>query len=96
MLTITSRLLREVSYDPAEQQFLGRVELAFQDNPKDPPHVARLTVAQVLPHRTRFAQVEAALLDAAERELRLRLARMIAGPVNIFAEPPAAPARMAA
>ncbi len=86
MLSITSRILREVSFDPAGNRFLGRVELSFQDDADDPPHLARLMVSIALPHRARYPQIEAALLDAAERELRLRLARLHPGPSNIFAE----------
>ena len=86
MLSITSRMLREVSFDPAGNRFLGRVELSFQDDADDPPHIARLVVSSVLPHRSRYPQIEAALLHAAERELRLRMAGLHPGPSNIFTE----------
>lgn len=86
MLSITSRSLREVSFDPAGNRFLGRVELSFQDGVDDPPHIARLVVSIVLPHRSRYPQIEAALLNAAERELRLRMAGLHPGPSNIFTE----------
>ncbi len=87
MLSITSRVLREVSFDPAGNRFLGRVELSFQDDADDPPHVARLEVAITLPHRARFPQIEAGLMDEAERELRLRMAGLHPGPSNIFVDP---------
>ena len=87
MLSITSRTLREVSFDPAGNRFLGRVELAFQDDADEPPHLARLAVHAILPPRARYQQIEDALLAEAERELRLRLARLHPGPTNIFADP---------
>jgi hypothetical protein len=95
MLSITSRILREVSFDPAGNRFLGRVELSFQDDADDPPHLARLEVGVTLPHRSRYPQIEAALLEAAEREFRLRMAGLHPGPSNIFAAP-APTARLAA
>lgn len=95
MLSITSRILREVSFDPAGNRFLGRVELSFQDVTDDPPHLARLEVGIPLPYRSRYPQIEAALLEAAERELRLRLAALHPGPSNIFVDS-AASTRMAA
>lgn len=86
MLSITSRSLREVSFDPAGNRFLGRVELSFQDDADDQSHVARLAVSIALPYRARFPQIEAALIEEAERELRLRMAQLHPGPSNIFAE----------
>jgi hypothetical protein len=99
MLTITSRALREVVFDPAGNQFLGRVEIAFRDAADEPAHQARLLVRLSLPHRTRFNHIETALLDEAEAQLRRRLATATQGPRNIFAprnHVVAAPQRQAA
>lgn len=85
MLTITSRALREVTFDPAGNMFLGRVEIAFRDAHDEPLQQARLLVRLSLPHRSRFNQIETALMDEAERQLRLRLAENGEGPKNIFA-----------
>ncbi|MEY4983487.1 MAG: hypothetical protein RIR62_1753 [Pseudomonadota bacterium] len=99
MLTITSRALREVTFDPAGNLFLGRVEVAFRHAPDEPRHEARLLVRLALSHRSRFHQIETALLDEAERQLRQRLAQHDEGPKNIFAprvHVVVAPARKAA
>ena len=85
MLTITSRTLRDVVFDPAGKRVLGRVEIAFRDAHDDQPQQARLRVHLTLPPRSRFTQIEAALLDEGERQLRQRLAACGAGPANIFA-----------
>lgn len=96
MLSFTSRILREVSFDPAENRFLGRVELAFQDPSDEAPLTARLSVAVTLPPRARFTQIEAALLDEAERRLTARLAQLDPGPSNLFRDRRARDPRLAA
>jgi len=85
MLTIATRILRDVTHDPTASRFSGRVDLTFREAPDDAPRRASLLVRVALPHRARFSHVEAALLDEAERRLRLRLAELDEGPANIFA-----------
>lgn len=99
MLTLTSRRLRDVTFDPAGTRFLGRVEIAFHDSTDAAPLTARLRVSVSAAPRSRYAHIEAALLDEAERELRLRLAKLPQGVTNIFApvtHTVVAPARQAA
>lgn len=96
MLTITSRALREVAFDPAGNRFLGRVELTYAESDQDPPQIARITARLTLPHRSRYPQIETALLAEAERQLRLRLAMLDAGPLNIFVDAPVQRQSMAA
>jgi hypothetical protein len=90
MLTLTSRKLRDVTFDPAETRFHGRVEITFHDSTDDAPFTARISVAVSGAPRSRYAHIEAALLDEAERDLRLRLARLPSGVTNIFAPAPQA------
>lgn len=96
MLTITSRTLREVAFDPAGNKFLGRVELTYAESELDPPQIARITARLTLPSRSRYPQIESAMLAEAERQLRLRLAMLDSGPVNIFVDQPAPPQTLAA
>lgn len=96
MLSVTSRILREVSFDPAENRFLGRVELAFQGAADEAPLTARLSVGVTLPPRARFTQIEAALLDEAQRLLIARLATLDPGPSNLFRDGRARDPRLAA
>lgn len=85
MLTLSTRSLRDLTHDPATGCYSARVDLIFREAPDEPEQKASLRATLTLPHRARFNHIEAALLDEAERLLRIRLHALGAGPKNIFA-----------
>lgn len=85
MLTLTSRVLRELNYDAGSGQFLGRVEITYLEAADETPRLARILAIARLGQRSRFTQIADALLDEAEDQLRSRLSSLLGGPDNIFA-----------
>lgn len=89
MLTLHSRQVTDLQFDPRSGQFIGMAHLRYSLL-CDPDFAgsARIRTCVTLPRWSRYGVIESALIQAATARLQVRLEEVETDPVNIFAVDP--------